>query len=206
MIGLSRSQLLVGIGLVLLLAPTFVPIEPVLYHQTHRGTVDNATVIEQEGLRIVEYETLSPRAQQLYVAALENDGSYHVPLGQGAQEYRYPSPGDLGDVTDYQERNRRTLIVIERPNDSDLPPPDEPLEIAQHRHERQEERVEEDPNFTESQVRSVEEWRDQIGRYDVMHTRQGTPPLSTPKTMARLASAILGVLAIGIGGYRAALP
>lgn len=141
----SLSIVLVSLGVVLLVALVLFPIQPVLYHATRRGTLDNRTVIEERGYEIIAYANLSDRGQELYVQTLEHDGRYRVPLGADAQDFAYPTDGELGDARDYEERNALEHVVIERPPDANLPPPDERLEAAEHVRERAIERGDEDP-------------------------------------------------------------
>jgi hypothetical protein len=195
----TRSSALLGLGVVLLVAPALFPIQPVLYHDTGPRTLDNRTQLQEQGYEIITYENLSDRGQELYVQTLRNGGEYTVPLGEGAADFAYPTAGDLGNVSDYRERNALRSVVIERSANTDLPPPDEPVEAAEHRKERAEERGTED-NM------SVEEHRQMIARYDVMTTRTDHPPLTTPTPLARLLSTVLGVLALATGGYLRSLP
>lgn len=195
----ALSTVLLGLGVVLLVTPALFPIQPVLYHDSRRGTVDNRSVIEERGFEIVAYENLSERGQELYVLTLENDGRYSVPLDEGAPDFAYPTDGDLGEFRDYDDRRALEHVVIERPPDADLPPPDEQVEAAEHIRERAIERGSEDPP-------SLEEARRQIARFDMMRTRTDNPPLDEPKSLARLVSAILGVVAIATGGYQRSRP
>lgn len=195
----TLSTALLVLGVILLVTPALFPIQPVLYHDTHRGTIDNRTVIEERGFEIVAYENLSDRGQELYVLTLENDGRYSVPLGEGAQDFAYPTEGELGEFRDYDERRALEHVVIERPPDADLPPPDEQLEGAEHIRERAIERGSEDPP-------TLKEARRQIARFDLMRTRTDNPPLDEPKSLARLVSALLGVVAVATGGYLRSRP
>ena len=187
------STVLLVAGLVLLIAPTLVPIQPTLVHDTTRGTIGNASEISADGYEIVAYENLSDRGQELYVQTLRSGGTYSVPVGEGAPEFRYPTAGELGETESYQERNALQAVVIERPVASDLPPPDEDVAMA-------EQILEHNQRANESGV-SEAELRRQIGRYDLMTTRTARPPLQEPASLAHLGIAVLGVLAIGTGGY-----
>lgn len=213
----TLSSALLVLGVALLIAPILVPIQPVLYHDTDRGTMANRTMLEEQGYEIVSYENLSARGQELYVQSLRADGEYTVPLNEGASDFAYPTLSELGTLENYQDRNRLQTVVIERPlNTTSLPPPDEPLEAAEHRvrerEQRKETREEEahedkrasDGSAAENETRSgptVEELRQQIGRYDLMMTRTDLPPLTASLALLRLFSAVGGILAIGIGGY-----
>jgi hypothetical protein len=195
----TLSTVLLVIGVVLLVAPALFPIQPVLYHDTRRGTIDNRTVLEERGFEIVAYENLSERGQELYVRTLEHDGRYSVPLGEGAPDYAYPTDGELGELRDYDDRQALEHVVIKRPPDADLPPPDEQVEAAEHVRERAIERGDEDPP-------TLEEARRQIARFDLMRTRTDNPPLDEPKSLARLVSVLVGVLAVASGGYLQSRP
>jgi hypothetical protein len=192
---------LVVVGIALLVAPALVPIPPVLMHDTGMRTLDNESQLRAEGFRIIAYENMSDRGQQLYVESLEADGVYSVPLGQGAPEFGYPTAGELGQVEDYQERRRLEMVVIERPeDDSHLPPADEPAEDARYVKERYEHEY---PNRTPP---TEEEIQEQIARYDMMTTRTDNPPPGDPASLARLAAAALGVVSLGTGGYLRSKP
>lgn len=204
---------LVVVGVVMLVAPALAPVQPVLYHDTREGTTENETQLEQQGFTVVAYGNLSERGQELYVETLRNGGEYTVSQGAGASEFAYPTPGELGEVDDYPERRALTTVVVERPPDAEtLPPSDEPVEFAEDIAERREERrqrareageptPEPDPDRP-----SVEEFRQQIARYDMMSTRTASPPLTATGPLLRLLSAGLGIVAIGVGGYRRSLP
>ena len=88
-------------------------------------------------------------------------------------------------------------MVIERPDDADLPPPDEPVEAVAYEAEEQEGSV------TRSEV---EQRQQRTARYDMMTVRQGTPPLTASGNLLRLGAALFGVVAIGVGGYLRASP
>lgn len=191
--------------------PVLFPIQPVLYHDTGRGTLDNRTTLEDQGYEIVSYENLSARGQDLYVQSLRSDGEYTVTLDEGTSDFAYPTPSELGTLEDYRARNRLQSIVVERPLNTSLPPPDEPLEGAEHRvREREESKEARDGERTSNgsdleretpSRQTVEELRQQIGRYDVVTTRTALLPLTAPSALVRLVSIVGGVLAIGIGGY-----
>ena len=192
------STVLLVAGIVLLIAPALVPIQPTLVHDTTRGTIGNASEIRADGYDIVAYENLSDRGQELYVQTLRSDGTYSVSVGEGAPDFRYPSPGELGEVENYRERNALQGVVIERPLESDLPPPDEDVDAA-------EQILEHRQRTNESEV-SEAELRRQIERYDLMMTRTARPPLQEPASLAHLGVAALGVLAFGTGGYLRSKP
>lgn len=195
----TRSTVLVACGIALVVAPALFPIQPVLSHDTRRGTIDNRTELERQGFEIIAYENLSERGQELYVRTLTNGGEYRVPRGEGAPDFTYHTPGDPDTAESHRERRTRRGVVIERPAEADLPPADEPLRAAEDRHEAAEERGTADGP-------SVEERRRQIARYDLMTTRTTRPPLTARSSLARLLSVVLGVLTLGVGGYLRAQP
>lgn len=190
------GAVLVAVGVVFLIAPSLAPVQPVLYHETDAGTAENETMLERQGYTVVEYEALSPRAQELYREALRNDGHNTVPVGQGAAEFPYPTEAELGEYEDYQQRAVALSIVIERPADADLPPADEPLRAAEYRA-----RDDGEGETTTPSEAEVERLRQQIARYDVMNTRTGEPPLGGTQHLLRMAALLGGVVAVGTGGY-----
>jgi len=194
---------LVALGVLFLIAPSLAPVQPVLYHETGAGTTENGSALEQQGYTIIEYEELSPRAKQVYRDALRNGGHTTVPRGQGAAEFPYPTEAERAEYEDYRQREIDSSIVIERPEDADLPPPDEPLRAAERRATdavRDERERTNEPTKTPSEA-DVRRLRRQIARYDVIKTRQGEPPLGGSRHLLRMASLLAGVLAIGTGGY-----
>lgn len=205
--GLSRRSkagaVLVALGVVLLIVPSVAPVQPVLYHETNAGTAENETMLERQGYTVVEYEDLSPRAQELYRETLRNDGHNTVRVGQGADDFSYPTDAELAEYEDYRQREIASSIVIERPEDTDLPPADEPLRAAEYRaeDERREEREGEASEATTPSEAEIERLRQQIATYDVVNTRQGEPPLGGTQHLLRMASLLAGVIAIGTGGY-----
>ena len=230
----TRNSALVAVGVVLLLGPALFPVQPMLYHYPDAGTTENASEIRRAGYEIVAYENLSDRGQELYRRALQEE-SLGVPLGEGAPDFEYPTSAELGATEDFDERRRLRSIVIERPPDADLPPPAEPVGMAEaireRRQERREERAErreraEQPPTTTGGTPSgngtatertrsptetrntptLEQRRETIARYDVMTTMTELPPLTAPTSLARLLTAMLGIVLLGIGGYRYAQP
>ena len=185
---------LVVLGIVLLVTPVLFPLQPVSHHDTGRSAMGNESQIEQQGLEIVAYENLSERGQELYVQTLRSDGEYSVPMDEGASDFKYPTNAELGEVQNYTVRNGLETIVIERPLNADLPPADEPVERAEYMVQREEER-ETASNQSEAEIRR------QIARYDAMTTRTDKPPLTASSSLLRFLSAVVGVLAIGTGGY-----
>lgn len=222
----SAALLVLGVGL--LVVPALVPIEPIRYHDSRAGTFANESELRAEGFEIVTYENLSDRGQELYVRTLRNGGEYTVALGKGAPDFAYPTDEELGDIEDYRERRTRESIVIERPaDDAGLPPPDEQVEEAMDRYEREEERPrsEERPRDVEEERKrtgdpagqrdgegdarntpSREEFRRQVARYDQFRTRTDHPPLMGATAISRLLSVGGGVVALAAGGYLGSKP
>lgn len=202
---------LVVAGIALLVAPALFPIQPVHVHDTRRGTTQDRAQLEAEGYQIVAYENLSERGQRLYVRTLREGGEYHVPAGTGAPEFTYPTRGDLADVRDHRERETRRSVVIERPADGDLPPPDEPVRFAGERREPRKETAEDErggsrQGTAEDERRatptdSPEDRRRQIARFDLMTTTTERPPLTARASLLRLLAVVAGVVALGAGGY-----
>ncbi|WP_323674424.1 hypothetical protein [Halorubellus sp. PRR65] len=69
------------------------------------------------------YENLTERGQELYVNALENAGTYAVPVGEGASDYAYPSDAELPE-SDAAALRASTVVVV-RPENASLPSADE---------------------------------------------------------------------------------
>ncbi|WP_247005474.1 hypothetical protein [Halorientalis litorea] len=204
---------LVVVGVALLVAPALVPVQPVLSHDTGPGTFENESQMAENGYTtVIAYENLSARGQELYVSALENGGRYTVPVGQGAPEFSYPTAGELGEIDDFEEQRALHSVVVERPPDADLPPADEPVErvedLAERREEYRERAAEEGEATPEPDPDrpSLDERRQQTARYDVMSTETASPPLTATGPLVRLLSACVGIVAIGVGGYRRSLP
>ena len=190
---------LLVLGIVLLVVPALVPIQPVRYQNTRPGTTANRSTLEARGFHVVSYENLSARGQALYVRTLRSGGRTSEPLGQGAPDFPYPTAADLDAARNYSAQVALERVVIERPTDATLPPADEPVEVAKscHRRALQE-------NWTA--VPSIADCRRQIARFDVMSTRTDHPPLTSPTSLAHLASVALGVVAIVTGGYLRSRP
>ena len=221
---ITISQTLVVLGVVLLIGPALAPVQQYRVHDTGGGTVSDRAELEEQDFRIVAYENLSDRGKELYRKTLENGGRYTVPIGQGAPDFEYEADRDDGrsDVRGFGERPG--VIVIERPPDADLPEADEPVRAAEDLRERNEERRRERQAEREAGTAtpangsanrtatptperpSAEELRRTITRYDVMETTTDNPPLPAPANLARLLPALVGLLAIGVGGYRSSLP
>lgn len=178
------------IGLLLIIAPALFPIQPVLYHDTTRSVTGNETVLEQHGFEVVAYENLSNRGKELYVGALENDGEYITPIGTGAPEYPYPTPGMLADAESITEYTKSEAVAIKRPATSDLPPADERVYIMDGGEE----------GAVDEQTRQLKL------RYDAMTTRTDRPPLTAIGSIIRLLSVCIGIITVGVGGYRRIRP
>lgn len=205
-IAATASTVLLIIGVIALLAPALFPVQQVLYHEVGAGTTANGSQLEADGYTVIAYENLSERGQAIYVSALESpEREYTVPAGTGAPEFPYEGPTDPGDTESYLAYQRLTGIVIERPGDADLPPPAEPI----GRLDRERERVTEPPaskNATDSENSSQEasaraQRKQVVGTYDLVTVRKGSPPLTAPANLMRLAGVVVGTLAIGVGGY-----
>jgi hypothetical protein len=191
---LKIGFVLIALSVVLFTIPAVSPAPQMRYHETWQTIGGNESQIEQRGATIVEYEDLSERGQDLYVATLRNDGRYSVPAGQGAPEFPYPTEQERAELDEEDEQAARMLgvVVIERPeDDSDLPPADE-----RPPHRPDEEEIEGEFNET-----AYEQRRQQVLQYDMMETRTGPPPLSAPSNLLRLVAVLLAVLSLGIGGY-----
>lgn len=194
----TLAAALAVLGIALLVAPALFPLQPVLYHDTDPSTTENASQLREQGYEIVHYDDLSPRGQELYVRTLREGGRYFVPKGQGANDFAYPPLRELDDHEDYREERLRRTVIIERPpNATDLPPADERFFAAERFAEDEERR---------GSDRSEAEIRRRIARYDMMTTRTDSPPQTAPTALVRLLSAVLGVLAVGAGGYLRAKP
>lgn len=168
---------LLVVAVVCLALPPLVPVQTVLMHDTTPITFDSPDQLESEGYEIYAYENLSDRGQELYVTTLENGGEYHVSPGEGAPDFEYLSPAERAEARQ-ESRRRPGYFVIERPEDADLPPADEPDHGPRN-----------------------PERRDQTQRYDMMAATAGTPPLDATSQLFRLAAVLLGILSAGVGGY-----
>ncbi|WP_136717416.1 hypothetical protein [Halorientalis salina] len=210
---LPLARVLVALGIVMLVVPALVPVQPILFHETRAGTTANGTQLEANGVDVIAYENLSERGQELYVAALRNGGSYTVPKGSGASDFEYASAAD--EAEDARAQRLAGTVAIERPPDADLPPADEPVGAAEREQRRQQERQRTtnesaSGNETSSKANqstpSIEERRQQIARYDLMSTRTDSPPLTAGQNLVRLLASVVGVVAIGVGGYLSSRP
>lgn len=189
-----RNQLgtaLVVVAVVLFVVPAFFPVQAMLVHDTRRSTdlgVRSGGDVGETDQRVVAFEELSERGQDLYVETLERGGEYRVPVGQGAPEFNYLTPEERSRAF---ENDSLTAfgIVIERPaEDGHLPPSDERFFV-----EREEMEGEEPVNQTRR--------RELAMRYDAMVTSTEQPPLGATPQLLRLGAALLAVLSLGLGGY-----
>ncbi|MFC6954299.1 hypothetical protein [Halorubellus litoreus] len=209
---LTRSHALLAVGLLLLVAPAFAPLQPVLEHDTRRGTFENESVLEEEGYRVVEYEALSERGKALYVQTLQNEGTYTVPTGEGASDFRYPTEAEVDAQGSYEARVELSHVVIERPENASLPPADEDVEhaveIVKERQQAREDREGEGRTTSTASrtTRSEAEIRRQVARYDVMQTRTTKPGVTSQPAVLRFGAAALGIVLVGVGGYLTARP
>jgi hypothetical protein len=168
---------LILVGLILCGLALAFPVDPVRVHDTRGATNMNVSVAEEYDYRVVAYENLSERGQELYVKTLENGGVYRVPVGQGAEDFAYPDPAVIRSTNrslDYRG------LLIERPaNDGHLPPADEHPSMA------------EDAPANESTVT----------RYESMSTRTTDPPLGSGAHVPRLLALALGIGSLTAGAY-----
>jgi len=175
-----RTKLGVGLilaGLLLCGLALAFPVEPVRVHDTGAATNMNESVAEGYDYRVVEYENLSERGQELYVKTLENGGVYRVPIDEGAEDFPYP---DLAVIRSTNRSLDYRGLLIERPaNDSHLPPADENPSLA------------EDVPANESTVT----------RYELIRTQTKRPPLGSGAYVPRLLGLGLGIAALTAGGY-----
>jgi len=171
---------LLALGVLLLVVPVFVPVDSALIHDTDLGSFESPEQLEQRGIEVIAYENLSERGQETYRNALATDGAYRVSSGQGAPEFSYPTRAEVA-ATDDDERAVSGLVAIERPENNNLLPADEPR----------------------GRVRGEEGERtdQQAQRYELMETRTGPPPIDSLSQLLRLLAGVLGVVSVGLGGY-----
>lgn len=177
------------LAVVLFTVPAFFPVQPMLTHDTRDTASAPPEEMNAENYEIVAYENLSQRGQQLYVKTLENDGEYRVPLGEGAPEFSYLNATERRQA--YQSGNRSAVrsLVIERPeDDGHLPPSDERYYGPR-------------PESNATDEEEIEQRRQVTLRYDAMETSTEEPPLGATPQLIRLASVLLAVLSLGVGGY-----
>ena len=211
----TAGTVLLVVGVVALLLPALFPVQQVLYHETRAGTTADGSELRAEGYTVIEYENLSERGQEIYAAALRSPNrAYTVSVGQGAPEFPYDGADDLGDVSgraEFEERQRLTSVVIERPDDADLPPADEPVErLDRERPPREDaanggETASQNETATESE-QNLARHRRVVAKYDLVTVGQRTPPVTDSGNLLRLGSVLLGTIAIGVGGYLRSRP
>lgn len=175
-----RTQLgtaLLVVAILCFALPPLFPVQPVLVHDTRPITMDGPDQLEAQGYEIYAYEDLSDRGQELYVATLENGGQYHVAPGEGAADWEYPSLSERAAARRDGQR-RPGQVVIERPEDADLPRADEP------------------PHGEPE----GERW-EEAQRYELMAVTEERPPMDSTPQLLRLLAGLLGVVCTGVGGY-----
>ncbi|WP_246986782.1 hypothetical protein [Halorientalis marina] len=215
----TLAHALVAVGVVLLVVPALAPVQQYRVHDTRGGTTADRAELEESGIEVVAYENLSDRGQELYRETLENGGRYTVPIGQGAPDFDYGAEDrDDGRGPTGPSVRRSGTIAIERPPDADLPPADEPVEAVARAREREaaeRERARERDGDRRTSTGNgtatpttpdYDEMRETITRYDMMQTTTDSPPLSDTANLLRLFPALVGVLCLGVGGYRSSLP
>lgn len=183
-----RKQLgtaLVVFAVVLFTLPALFPVQAVLTHDTGPVTFDSKEQLQEQGITIIAYENMTERGQELYVQTLEANGEYRVPVGEGASDFEYLTSEERMQAFEGNQNQRPGAVVIERPEESDLPRADEPFSEEHRDNDRAED----------------EQRRQQVQRYDMMQTSTGPPPLGTIPQLLRLAAALLAVISLGVGGY-----
>jgi len=185
---------LVGVGVLLLVLPAVFPVGLVPVHDTNPTTTANGTQLEEDGVTVIAYGNLSDRGQELYVESLERPGEYHVVDGDGAPEFPYPRP-DEREQTD-GDTPVTGLVAIDRAGHQE--------ELRQADEFGRDRRTGGGGAEVESGSDSVEEAERQRAvreRYDLVATRMDQPPLDAPAQLVRLASVLLAVVCLGVGGY-----
>ena len=169
---------LVGLAVLLLVLPALFPVQTILVHDARPSTQANGSQLEARGATVIDYGNLSERGQELYVKTLESSYDYTVPAGEGAPEFNYTT-----DVSAIQEGREfaPNVVVIDRQGAEGLPPA---YEYGQR----------------DRGGRTTDERRE-TGRYDMMVTREGQPPLGSTAQLLRLGSVLIAVIALGLGGY-----
>jgi len=217
---IDRSKLaaaLLVVGAVLLIAPAVVPVQPVLYHEVQGSVQAEESTLQQRGVEVVEYENLSDRGKTLFEQALRNDGSYVVPLGEGASDfdYRAESDPDSGREDGPPSRYPSGAIAIERPADGDLPglydrparrPADEsrPSGADETGGTGTDDTSDDNTTATNGSATDRVDASEQPQRpeqYNVFRARLGQPPLTDGGNLLRFLSVLVGVVMVGIGGY-----
>lgn len=180
---------LVVLAVVLFTVPALFPVQPMLDHNTRASTNAPGEELERDGQRVIAYENLSDRGQELYRLTLENNGEHRVSQDQGAADFEYPTREERAEARENGDRSRPENVIIERPeDDSDLPEADEHFF---------------GPRGEEVENESVNETqrRKQAMRYDLMRTATEQPPLGATPQLIRLVAVLLAVVSLGLGGY-----
>ena len=194
---------LVGLAVVLFVVPAIVPVQPVLYHDTRETTHRLPSELDDGPVRVVAYENLSDRGQQLYRRTLENNGEYRVSRNRGASEFEYPTDEERAAAFENGSRRQTGYVVIERPEDDRTLPQSDERFFRGRFEERRDEEGEGERELNESEVDRL---RQQVLRYDAMETRTAPPPLNAPAQLLRLGAVLFAVLFLGAGGYLLSLP
>ncbi|WP_436929375.1 hypothetical protein [Halosimplex halobium] len=178
---------LVVLAVVLFTVPAVFPVQAMLVHDTGSYATGSPEELRDEGHEIIAYENLSERGQELYRTTLEHDGEYRVPVGEGAPEFSYLNQTERRQAYENDNLTAVQPVVIERPEDGgDLPPADEP---------------EFGPPPGEDASEEAQQRAETVQRYDAMRTETSEPPLGATPQLLRLASVLLAVLSMGVGGY-----
>jgi hypothetical protein len=168
---MNRQQaVIVGLliaGLALLAAAVAVPVGQIDKHDTRAQSMQSNEEITAS-YTVLAYEELSDRGREVYRRALENDGTYAVPEGEGASEFTYLTRDELNGMSPEQQR-QATQYVIDRRGASSLPPADES-----------------DPD----------------ARYDLITVGTYDPEFPSEQHVPNLAAAAVGLVCLGVGGYR----
>ncbi|MFC6767137.1 hypothetical protein [Natrinema soli] len=183
----TRNKLgtaLVVLAIVLFTVPALFPVQAMLTHDTRDSTFGGEEQLEEQGIDSIKYDNLSEAGKELYVQALENGGEYRVSTEQGAAEFDYMTSAERAQLQGENPEHRPGVIAIERPDDADLPPADEPLNRGPSENDEE-----------------YEQHREQVQRYDLMAISKGPPPLGATPQLLRLAATLLAVVSFGIGGY-----
>lgn len=179
---LGAALVVLAVGL--FIAPAFFPVQATLVHDTGAFTFDGPEQFEEEGITVIQYDNMSDRGQELYVRTLEKGGEYHVSPGQGASDFNYLTGNERQNALEANSDQRPRMIVIERPEDADLPPADEAFERSGRQGDGED-----------------DQRRQQVQRYELMETATEPQSLGSVPQLLRLGAAVLAVLSLGLGGY-----
>jgi len=174
------GAMLVGLAVILLVLPAVFPVQPVLVHDTRPATQANESELKAENVTVIDYADLSERSKEPYVKALESNGQYRVPKGQGAPEFEYTTAEERAQARE-DGVFRPDGVAIDRKGAENLPPA--------HEYGRVE-------RSDDSEI-----GRETVRRYDLMQTRMGQPPLGSTAQLLRLGAVLLAVILLGAGGY-----